>query len=169
MTDNNANEANPQQSADAAPRLSIAAQYIKDQSFENPGAPGSLTKSAKSPAINVGIDVQVRRGAEPNYEVELKISVHALQEETTVFLAELLYGGVFQLFNIPAETLQPVLLIECPRLLFPFARRIIADMTRDGGYAPLMLDNIDFSQLYRQRMAQLQAEAAKTTEANKQQ
>ncbi|MFP5469134.1 MAG: protein-export chaperone SecB, partial [Alphaproteobacteria bacterium] len=107
-------------------------------------------------------DVQVRRGAEPNYEVELKISVHAKQEETTIFLAELLYGGVFQLFNIPAETLQPVLLIECPRLLFPFARRIIADMTRDGGYAPLMLDNIDFSQLYRQRMAQLQAEAETT-------
>jgi len=161
MTDNKDQEAN--QDADAAPRLSIAAQYVKDQSFENPGAPAALSRGAKPPAIAVGIDVQVRRGAEPNYEVELKISVHARQEEATVFLAELLYGGVFQLINIPADTLQPVLLIECPRLLFPFARRIIADMTRDGGYAPLMLDNIDFSQLYRQRMAQLQAEA----EANK--
>lgn len=159
MTDSDADGVNPEQSAAAEPRLSIAAQYTKDQSFENPGAPGSLTKSAKAPSINVDIDVQVRRGAEPNYEVELKVSVQAKQEETTVFLAELLYGGVFQLFNIPAETLQPVLLIECPRLLFPFARRIIADMTRDGGYPPLMLDNIDFSQLYRQRMAQLQAEA----------
>lgn len=151
--------------ANAEPRLSIAAQYIKDQSFENPGAPGSLTKGAKSPAISVGIDVQVRRGAEPNYEVELKISVQAKADETTLFLAELLYGGVFQLFSIPDESLQPVLLIECPRLLFPFARRIIADMTRDGGYPPLMLDNIDFSQLYRQRMTQLQAES----EAAKQQ
>ncbi len=159
MTDSDAKVANPEQSADMAPRLSIAAQYTKDQSFENPGAPGSLTKTAKPPSINVGIDVQVRRGAEPNYEVELKVSVHAKQDETTAFLAELLYGGVFQLFNIPAETLQPVLLIECPRLLFPFARRIIADMTRDGGYPPLMLDNIDFSQLYHQRMAQLQAQA----------
>ncbi len=165
MTDRDAGAAIPEQGAENAPRLSIAAQYTKDQSFENPGAPGSLTKTAKSPSINVGIDVQVRRGAEPNYEVELKISVQAKQEETTIFLAELLYGGVFQLINIPAETLQPVLLIECPRLLFPFARRIIADMTRDGGYPPLMLDNIDFSQLYRQRMAQLQAEA----EAAKQQ
>ncbi|MSP44035.1 MAG: protein-export chaperone SecB [Alphaproteobacteria bacterium] len=159
MTDTDANESNPDASADTAPRLSIAAQYIKDQSFENPGAPASLQRGAKAPAINVGIDVQVRRGPEPSYEVELKISVEAVQEETTVFLAELLYGGVFQLFNIPAETLQPLLLVECPRLLFPFARRIIADMTRDGGYTPLMLDNIDFSQLYRQRMAQLQAQA----------
>ncbi len=165
MTDTDPKGTNPEPSADAEPRLSIAAQYVKDQSFENPGAPGSLARGAKAPSISVGIDVQVRRGAEPNYEVELKISVHAKQEETTIFLAELLYGGVFQLFNIPAETLQPVLLIECPRLLFPFARRIIADMTRDGGYAPLMLDNIDFSQLYRQRMTQLQAEA----EATKQQ
>jgi len=158
MTDKNATDT-PDPSAENAPRLSIAAQYIKDQSFENPGAPGSLTKSAKAPSIAVAIDVQVRRGVEPNYEVELKISVNAKQEENTVFLAELLYGGVFQLVNIPAESLQPVLLIECPRLLFPFARRIIADMTRDGGYPPLMLDNIDFATLYRQRMMQLQAEA----------
>lgn len=158
MTDNNATETQDP-SAENAPRLTIAAQYIKDQSFENPGAPASLTKSAKAPSIAVAIDVQVRRGAEPNYEVELKISVSAKQEESTVFLAELLYGGVFQLVNIPAESLQPVLLIECPRLLFPFARRIIADMTRDGGYPPLMLDNIDFATLYRQRMMQLQAEA----------
>ncbi len=165
MTDTNAQGVNPEPGTDAEPRLSIAAQYVKDQSFENPGAPGSLARGAKPPSISVNIDVQVRRGAEPNYEVELKISVHAKQEESTVFLVELLYGGVFQLFNIPAETLQPVLLIECPRLLFPFARRIIADMTRDGGYAPLMLDNIDFSLLYRQRMAQLQTEA----EASKQQ
>ncbi len=163
MTDSDSGAANPEPSADAAPRLTIAAQYVKDQSFENPGAPGSLTKGAKVPMINVGIDVQVRRGAEPNYEVELKISVQAKQEEATVFLTELIYGGIFQLINIPADSLQPVLLIECPRLLFPFARRIIADMTRDGGYAPLMLDNIDFAQLYQQRMAQLQsqAEAAK--------
>lgn len=163
MTENDAGQANqepsPDAAPDAAPRLAIAAQYTKDQSFENPGAPGSLSKGAKVPMINVAIDVQVRRGAEPNYEVELKISVLAKLEEATVFLAELLYGGVFQLINIPAESLQPVLLIECPRLLFPFARRIIADMTRDGGYAPLMLDNIDFAQLYRQRMAQLQAES----------
>ncbi len=158
MTENEGVEANPELAADA-PRLSIAVQYIKDQSFENPGAPGSLAKSAKPPAINVSIDVQVRRGPEPNYEVELKVSVNAKNQDVTLFLAELVYGGVFQLFNIPEETLQPVLLIECPRLLFPFVRRIIADMTRDGGYAPLMLDNIDFSQLYRQRMAQLQAEA----------
>lgn len=159
MSDSNTGAASPEPTAEAAPRLSIAAQYVKDQSFENPGAPGSLTRGAKAPAINVGIDVQVRRGVEPNYEVELKISVQAKQEEATVFLAELLYGGIFQLINIPVDSLQPVLLIECPRLLFPFARRIIADMTRDGGYAPLMLDNIDFAQLYLQRMSQLQTES----------
>lgn len=159
MTDNNDSLLNPAQNGEAAPRLSIAAQYIKDASFENPGAPMNLGGGGKAPSIGVAIDLQARKGNEPNYEVELKISVHAKSEENTVFLAELVYGGVFQLFNIPQETLQPVLLIECPRLIFPFARRIIADMTRDGGYPPLMLDNIDFSQLYRQRMAQLQAEA----------
>lgn len=161
MTDAPAPGTNPEQ--DAAPRLSIVTQYTKDVSFENPGAPGSLGKAGVQPAISVSIDVLVRRGTEPNYEVELKVSAHAKQGDATLFLVELLYGGVFQLFNIPAETLQPVLLIECPRLLFPFARRIVADMTRDGGYPPLMLDNIDFSQLYRQKMAQMQAQAAAAT------
>lgn len=135
------------------PRLQIVAQYVKDLSFENPNAPTSLMGGKGNPAINVSVDVQAKHRGGEEYESDLRISVSAkLEDETTVFIAELVYGGVFRLSNIPENQLQPVVLIECPRLLFPFARRVLADATRDGGFPPLMLDPIDFAALYQQQL-----------------
>ena len=151
------------QSTDAVPRLSILTQFIKDLSFENPNAPGSLVQGGQQPQISIAVDVQARRSGEANYEVELRISANAKQGETSVFLVELVYSGLFALQNIPNENLQAVLLIECPRQIFPFARRIVADVTRDGGFPPLMLDPIDFAQLYQRQMAAAQETANSET------
>lgn len=137
------------------PQIRILGQYIKDLSFENPNAPGGFTNQA--PQINVSVDVRVPGNQDNDYEIELRLTADAKVEDKQVFLIELVYGAVFRLENIPAQGLQPVLLIECPRIIFPFARRIIADMTRDGGFPPLMIDPIDFAALYRQRLDQQQA------------
>ncbi|WP_422023781.1 protein-export chaperone SecB [Pyruvatibacter mobilis] len=137
------------------PQIRILGQYIKDLSFENPNAPGGFTNQA--PQINVSVDVRVPGNQDNDYEIELRLTADAKVEDKQVFLVELVYGAVFRLENIPAQGLQPVLLIECPRIIFPFARRIIADMTRDGGFPPLMIDPIDFAALYRQRLDQQQA------------
>jgi preprotein translocase subunit SecB len=107
-----------------------------------------------------------RRSGEQNFEVDLHIAIEAKQGDNAVFVTELVYAALFALENIPAENLQPVLLIECPRLIFPFARRIIADATRDGGFPPLMLDPIDFAQLYQQQIAAAQAQAAEANQPN---
>ncbi|GGB61062.1 protein-export chaperone SecB [Tistrella bauzanensis] len=134
---------------DAAPRFRLAIQYIKDLSFENPNAPRSLIASAQNrPNIAVTVNVGAQPLGDNNFEVELKLSASAKHEETTTFLCELSYAGVFMLENFPQEQVQPFLLIEGPRQIFPFARRIISDATRDGGFPPLMLDPIDFVQLY---------------------
>ena len=138
------------------PGLQIVGQYIKDLSFENPGAPSGLTER---PQIEFGIDVQARRGDDLHYEVELKLRVHAkAQDGRQLFLLELAYGGLFRLQNIPEEAMQPVLLIQAPHMLFPFARRIIADVVRDGGMPPLMIEPIDFMALYQARVAQAQGQ-----------
>lgn len=130
------------------PQVSIMTQYVKDLSFENPGAPASL-QGGEQPRIEVNVNVNAKGGpAENVYEVELKISVRASAADATVFIVELLYGGLFGLKNVPDEALEPFLVMEAPRLLFPFARRIIADCTRDGGFPPLMLDPIDFASMY---------------------
>lgn len=141
------------------PQLAIAAQYVKDLSFENPGAPQTLLPSTQPPQIEVGVDVQARQLTEDRFEVDLKISANAKRGEVTLFLVELHYAGLFQLKNIPRDSLQAVCLIECPRILFPFARRVVADATRDGGFPPLMLDPIDFVELYRRQAQQVQGAA----------
>lgn len=144
----------------APPQLAVAAQYIKDLSFENPNAPAALRGPNGQPQVQVNVDVQARGVGQDSYEVMLRANIEAKQGEQTAFILELLYGGVFILRNIPPEHLEAVCLVECPRLLFPFARRIIADATRDGGFPPLMLDPIDFAALYlqgKQRQAQTQA------------
>lgn len=138
------------------PQIRILGQYIKDLSFENPNAPGGFSNEA--PQINVSVDVRVPGQKDSDYEIELRLTADAKVNGTQVFLVELVYGAVFRLENIPEQSLQPVLLIECPRILFPFARRVIADMTRDGGFPPLMIDPIDFAALYRQRLEQAQSE-----------
>lgn len=145
--------------AEALPQVSILAQYVKDLSFENPGAPQSLQQGAGQPKIEINVNVGVRQQGDNVYEVELKLSANATFENgKTAFITELLYGGLFGLQNVPEEHLQLFLVVEAPRQLFPFARRIFADATRDGGFPPLMLDPIDFAQLYFAR--QQQAEAA---------
>ncbi len=138
------------------PTMRILGQYIKDLSFENPGAPASLTANNAQPAIQVSVDVGGRRLSDNEFETELKITVDAKRGEVTAFLVELAYGGIVQVQNVTDDMLQPLLLMEVPRLLFPFARRVVADVTRDGGFPPLMLEPIDFTQLYRQQMAKQQ-------------
>ncbi len=132
--------------------LTINAQYIKDLSFENPNAPQSLLPSKEQPQLDVQIDVQTRTGPDSSYEVTLHIKADAKVGGSRAFLIELAYAGIATLKDIPAEYLQPILLIEIPRLLFPFARNILADTTRDGGFAPLMLNPIDFADLYRRHI-----------------
>ncbi|HWD26719.1 MAG TPA: protein-export chaperone SecB [Rhizomicrobium sp.] len=137
------------------PRIQIVAQYIKDLSFENPGAPTAMTQR---PQIELGVDIQARGVDKDMYEVELKLRVNAKgTEDKSIFLLELSYAGLMQIVNVPDDVMQQVLLIEGPHMLFPFARRIIADCVRDGGMPPLMVEPIDFAGLYRSRLAQQQA------------
>ncbi len=146
------NEGGP--AAEAAPSMRIMAQYLKDLSFESPGAPQSLMSSDNSPAIDISVNVNAHALSETDYEVELDLEAKAMNGETPVFVAELQYAGIFRLENIPQETMHPVVLIECPRMLFPFARHILADATRNGGFPPLMIDPIDFAGMYNQRVGQ---------------
>ncbi len=141
------------------PRLMIQTQYTKDLSFENPKAPLALEQNQQRPEIAVRVDVRAQPVQDTRFEVVLQLNVDAKVGEDAVFVLELTYAGVFQLLNIPKDSLQPLLLVECPRLLFPFARRIVADTTRDGGFPPLMIDPIDFVALYRRRQEQAQAAA----------
>ena len=140
------------------PRLSILTQYVKDMSFENPRAPFGLQANQGRPEIQIQVDVNARQIGDGQFEVSLELNCEAKTPEASVFLLELTYGGVFALANIPADSMQPLLLIECPRLLFPFARRIVSDATRDGGFPPLMIDPIDFVALYRRRLQASQEE-----------
>jgi preprotein translocase subunit SecB len=135
------------------PRIQIIAQYVKDLSFENPGAPSTMTVR---PQIDLGVDLQARRLENQMFEVELKLRVNAKsQDDKPVFLLELAYAGLLQVVNVPEDVIQQVLLIEGPHLLFPFARRIISDAVRDGGMPPLMVEPIDFASLYRSRAEQM--------------
>ena len=141
--------------ADGKPAsLNVLAQYIKDLSFESPLAPNFGLPQGQSPALNVQINVNANPMSETDFAVELTITSKAEFDKKVLFAIELIYGGVFRIQNVPAESMHPLVLIECPRLLFPFARQIIADTVRDGGFPPLMLDPVDFAALYRQRVAQ---------------
>ncbi len=158
---NDANGGNTQGSPQntSEPHLHIIAQYIRDLSFENPG----VGVSVQRPHIDLSVDLQARRMTEPDqYEVTLKLRVDASQDDKPIFLLELLYGGVFLLTNVAEESLQPMLLIECPRLIFPFARRIVSDVVRDGGLPPLLIEPIDFATLYRAKLAEQAASRTAT-------
>jgi preprotein translocase subunit SecB len=138
--------------------LSVNAQYIKDLSFESPNVLRIMSQPSNQPpevAFNLG--VQVNGVGPESYEVNLTVRAEAKQGGLVAFIVELAYAGVFTIVGIPQEQLEPVLFIEAPRLLFPFARAIIADLTRDGGYTPLMLNPIDFVELYRRKMMERQA------------
>jgi len=142
------------------PQLGVLTQYIKDLSFENPNAPASLSQQDKQPEISIQINVGATNLGATDFEVLLAIEGKAMNADKVLFAFELSYAGVFRIENVPQDSLHPFVMIECPRLLFPFAREIIATATRNGGFPPLMLDPVDFVSLYRQNMAR-QAEQAK--------
>ena len=137
------------------PQVIINAQYVKDLSFESPKSPLSLVNIKTAPKIDLSVDINVQKATENDYEVTLKISAKANNDEDNLFVVELLYSGLFSLTNIPDEAQkEQILLIYCPSLIFPFARRVIADVTRDGGFQPLMINPIDFASLYAQQKKQ---------------
>jgi preprotein translocase subunit SecB len=143
---------------DNAPSLNALAQYIKDLSFENPNAPRSLAPQGGAPNISISVNVNARPLSETDYEVELTLEGRAGDAPDVMFNFELIYAGIFRLQNIGQENVHPIIMIECPRLLFPFARQIVADSVRNGGFPPLFIDPIDFAALYRQRLADMQAQ-----------
>lgn len=144
-------------------RFQVMAQFIRDLSFENALAQGSLVMPAAQPDIQVQVSLDAKkREVEHHYEVATKFRIESKNKETgaTLFLVELDYAGVFHIEGVPQEQMHPFLLIECPRVLFPFARRIISDVTRDGGFPALNLDMIDFMGLYRQELLRQQQAGA---------
>ncbi len=144
------------------PQINVLGQYVKDLSLENPNAPGSLRGSGANPNIQINFNVQAQSVEDSVYEVVLTLEANAKNDQSNLYALELVYAGVFRLKDLPQEAIRPVLFIECPALLFPFARRLVSDLTREGGYPPLLLDPIDFAALYRQRMQEQanKAEAA---------
>ncbi len=168
----------PQGAAQQVPPLVVNIQYVKDLSFEVPGAPAIFTQLRAAPRVDINLDVQARRVADGQNAFEVTLSIRAEAFEVPaaasngggtpasgarVFLAELAYSGVFTLTGLPDNTVEPVLLVECPRILFPFARNILADVTRDGGFPPVLLQPIDFVSLWQQRRAQASEEAPAAT------
>ena len=148
---------NPQ--ATTAPAVAINVQYVKDLSFENPNAPASLVPPKEAPQIEVALNLEAKAIQADTHEVTLQITVNAKSAENTLFVVELAYSGLFTLSNIPSDQKELILLIHCPTILFPFARRVLSDATRDGGFQPLMLEPIDFAGLYQQR--KVEAESSK--------
>ncbi|MBI1364597.1 MAG: protein-export chaperone SecB [Alphaproteobacteria bacterium] len=142
---------------DGSPSLVVAAQYLKDLSFENPRAPQSFGEAGQ-PQIAVDVNVNARALENSLYEVELSVSANARRGADVLFVVESTYAGAFQIRNVPEEQLEPIMLVECPRLLFPFLRQVIADATRNGNFPPLMLEPIDFFAVYQQRLMQQQAQ-----------
>ena len=127
--------------------MMVHAQYLKDLSFESPRAP-LVFQAGKAPEIDVNIDVQGRAVGEHQYEVELSVACKAQHDEEPAFVVEAAYAGVFEIKGVPQEQLEMIMLVECPRLLFPFLRQVIADATRNGNFPPVMLEPIDFLTIY---------------------
>ncbi|GGB40557.1 protein-export protein SecB [Roseibium aquae] len=163
MTDTNDSGAQPQtENAAASPGMQILGQYIKDLSFENPNAPRSL-QQGEQPKLDINVNVGASQLGEGQFEVMITLTAKAERPDLVMFNVELVYAGLFKVSGVPDEHMHPFIMIECPRMLFPFARNILADATRNGGFPPLLLDPIDFAQLYRQNMAQ-QAAARQAAE-----
>jgi preprotein translocase subunit SecB len=135
------------------PQIGVLMQYVKDFSFENPNAPRALTPSSQQPSFKINIGVDAAPLDENEVEVTLRLDGKAEFEGLALFGFELLYAGVFKILNLPPENVQPIIMVECPRLLFPFAREIVATTIRNGGFPPLLLEPVDFAALYRDRMS----------------
>lgn len=154
MTDANGSKTAPE----GAPALNSLGQYLKDLSFENPNAPRSLGPQDKAPNINLQVNVNVKQLAPTDFEVSLALDAKAGENDGLLFKLDMEYCGVFRLVNIPQEQVHPIVMIECPRLLFPFVRQIAANATRDGGFPPLYIDPIDFVALYQAKAAEAGAQ-----------
>jgi preprotein translocase subunit SecB len=141
------NQAPTGEPGNSGPSFAVLAQYLKDMSFESPNAPASF-QNATTPQMEVNVDVEGRPLAPDQYEVELTASARATRDDKVIFVVEASYAGVFEIKNLPREQLEMAMLVECPRLLFPFMRQIIADATRNGNYPPLMLEPIDFMGIF---------------------
>lgn len=142
---------------DTSPAIGLISQYVKDMSFENPSAP-AVYQWQDAPQIDVQFNIAADNVGENLFEVSLKIDVTSKTDQGTMFVIELKYAGLFGVRNVPDDQLQPFFLAEAPRILFPFARRVVADAVRDGGFAPLLLEPIDFHGLFMQQMQQVEAE-----------
>jgi preprotein translocase subunit SecB len=145
--------------ADIGPQIALISQYVKDLSFENPNAP-AVFQWQEQPAIDVQFNIGAERVGDEVTEVSLKIEVKATTDQGTAFAVELVYAALFGMRNVPEDQVQPFILAEAPRLVFPFARRVLADAVRDGGFPPLLLDPIDFGALYMQQAQALEAGGA---------
>jgi preprotein translocase subunit SecB len=150
-----------------APQMRVLGQYIRDMSFEN-----IMAQSGGGADVQPDVQVQVnldakKRSADNQYESSIKLNVTSKAKggDTTLFVLEIDYVGIFHIENVPDDQIHPFLLIECPRMIFPFLRRIVSDVTRDGGFPPLNLENIDFVSLYRNEIARRQAEDAPRADA----
>ena len=146
--------------ANVAPKISIQAQYVRDMSFENVAVQKGDGRLDAKPDIQVGVNLDAKKRTDNQFEVILKVNATAKSDDAVMLIVELEYAGIFRVENVPEQQLHPVLLIECPRILFPFARRIVADATRDGGYPPLLLDMVDFAGIYTAEVKRRQEAAA---------
>jgi preprotein translocase subunit SecB len=151
--------------ASAPPQVKILAHFVRDLSFENVGAIEG-TPAQGAPEISVQVNLDGQNIGEDRYQVNMKLNAKAVNGEHTRFLVELDYSGIFSITSVPEAHIHPMMFIECPRLILPFARRVVADVTRDGGYPPLMLDNVDFATLYRQKLEQLRQEQKQQEQPN---
>jgi preprotein translocase subunit SecB len=153
MTDAAPDEVTANGAAGEPPGIRVLAQFIRDLSFENPRAPDSMHAAQGQPQIDLGVEMNARGRIDGLFEVDLKLSATAVREGEAVFHLELVYGGLFGVSGVPEADLEPVLLIECPRFLFPYARRIMSDLSTDGGFPPFLLDPLDFAAIYTARKA----------------
>jgi preprotein translocase subunit SecB len=144
----------PAQPSADKPAIFLRGQYIKDLSFENPRAPGSIFSLREAPQMDVSISLAAQRLDEKVFELSIHIAARAVAEKTTIFLCDVVYAGIIEVQNIPSEALEPTIFIQGAQLLYPFARRVVADLTRDGGFPPLQLDPMDFVALYQQQRNQ---------------
>lgn len=159
MTDQTGSSADSATDTGMGPSMAVNAQYIKDLSFENPNVIRIMTQQgAGAPEVQMSLNVGVVAVGPESYEVTLSVRAEARRDDIVAFIVELAYAGVLTLSGVPQDQVEPFLLIEGPRMLFPFARAIVADVTRDGGFAPLMLTPVDFVDLYRRRVAERQAQ-----------
>jgi preprotein translocase subunit SecB len=150
----------PATAAADKPAIFLRAQYIKDLSFENPRAPASIFSLREPPQMDVAINLSAQRLDEKVFELAIHISTRAIADKTTVFLCDVVYAGVIEVQNIADDVLESVIFIQGAQLIYPFARRVIADLTRDGGFPPLQLDPMDFTALYHQRQPEQKVTSA---------